>query len=154
MEPTLSAINYQRSVKKHFVDSLKTAHGINLKFGPNFSNVDEAWTEWVAISIGRAKIGGLSTAILNIFPCVRSSSSGGEKRLPELVDLIFENLTNYDDPDGFSVLSIPLYNTLDDPWTVLCGIMIAPNPERGEPMEAEDGTLFQMLVVTTNFFTR
>ena len=153
MEPTKSVLNFERSVKRHFIEKIQFAHGVKVVFGDS-SAVPEDEEQWVTVSFGRGKIGGLSNMILNVFPCVREDSSGS--KLSELTDLVFECMTDHSSEKSNSILGIPLYDTRVDPWEQVSTIMFNPisSADCGEILTASDRSKFRMMVVTTNFFTK
>lgn len=119
LDATAKEFFVRSSLKKYFIDNLKTIEGITVVFDKTilYEEVKNYVTDkWIVINFGSFNRSLLSEFIININCCTRQDAEGVE--LSKLTDLVLDYLTDTLETD--TLKRIPLYDSTNaDPnlWT-------------------------------------
>lgn len=143
LDATARESNARDSFKKHMIDSIKTAEGIEITFdkGLNVPNIQgTAVNRWVAVQFGSMQAWKISTYTVNIFCCTRQDPEG--YRLVQLRDKVVGYLTD----SSLGYKRIILYKSNESPWLAMGAMGVYLDSESGQ-MEAQDETKFKIIPV-------
>lgn len=153
LDPTAREANYRDSIKKYFVDNIKTIEKISLSFDktlntPLMSNKN--LRRWVVVNFGAMYRDDLSAANLDVYCCTRQDNEGF--RLAQLTDIVVGYLT---DNTGDGIKRITFYRSYvpPTPWTVIGGIVVQDIQDSAQLL-ADDDTKYKLLTVTLRFASK
>jgi len=156
LEPTAREANYLDSIKKFFVDNIKTASGIALLFDPSLSTPDligngpSKIDRWVTVAPGSLDLDHMSTAILTVFCCTRRDNEGF--KLAQLRDTVMGYLTDVDATDGMK--RITFYRSYpEQAWEDIGGILVQDVNESLHG-RLDDNTKYKGLIVRLRFASK
>lgn len=141
IEPTVSAVNVEGSLKRYFVDELETGLGHNLTFDISLLDPDlqdATITSWFVINFGSSVKEGFSNQVVEIYCCTRKDPEG--YKLSELTDDVYEKLIDTSKVDGKR--RITFYSVMD--WTAIGSLVVERINDSGK-INAPDGTKYRML---------
>lgn len=155
LEPTARESNFRDSIKKYFVDSIKTTEGIPLSFDqtlkkPNLRNKNVM--RWVILAFRDMYRDDLSQAMIDIYCCTRRDNEGF--KLAQLTDVVIGYLTDASDA-GDGIKRITFYRSYvpPTPWVSIGGIVVQDIAESGQ-LTAEDETKYKIITVTFRFASK
>jgi len=150
LDPTARLANFRDSIKKFFVDNLKTTSGIPLTFDRGLATPpvrDRALKRWVAIQFGSVDFDSMSKGFIDVYCCTRKDNEGF--RLAQLHDTVMGYLTDSTGTDGARRITFYQSHKTND-WTNIGGILIQSITPSSQ-MEAPDETKFIILTCTLKF---
>ena len=141
------------SIKKYFVDALKTVEGIEVSFDKTLTNPKVQGIEidrWYSINIGELRLGTVAEIDVSIFCCTKKDSEG--VKLAKLRDIVLGYLVDLNQTD--CTARIPLYmSSATEEW--LCvGTMLVFIQSESPQMEGADKTKFKVIVLTLKWGSR
>lgn len=146
LDPTARRTNFKDSVRKFFIDNVRSVGGLQVTFDKGFGVPKVQGTEvdkWVSVNFGDIELKTLTRSELRVYCCSRNDSEGF--KLAQTRDTVVEHLTDADKTD--TMKRINLYKTTPSSWTVIGTMVISNIMDMGEG-ELEDGTKFLLLNVT------
>jgi len=147
LDPTARLSNCMDSIKKYFIDALRTTEGKEVMFDKSLSTpdlTDKSIDRWVVINFGALDMGILSELYLNIFVCSRKDAESFKNA--QLRDVVTSYLSDTTQTDGMQ--RIPLYqSSATEAWTLLGGGFVVQEVTEGPLFEAEDLTKVRQLTV-------
>ena len=154
LDPTAREANVRDSLKKFFVDSLKTAGGHPVTFDVSLATPNIQGTavdKWYAIGFGSLAMATLSSFIVNIYCCTRQDTEGF--KLAQLRDAAYDYLIDTDQTDGMK--RIAFYRSrASGSWTLLDGGIVVQEIIESGQMEAPDETKYKILTVLMRFASK
>jgi len=137
LDETAKEINYQKSLKKFFIDNIKTAEGITVIFDRDWTAPpDNGSSQWVSVDDGSLIKGSVFKRMPRVFCCTRSDPEGAS--LAALRDLVLGYLTE--------TSRMPLYNCGVSPWVKVGSMVITFDPESGV-LRAPDGSKYIIIPI-------
>ena len=153
LDPTARKANVKDSLKKFFIDTVKTGEGIAVTFDKGLGIPKIQGTEaerWVSVNLGPIDPKHLSRLDLRVFCCTRRDAEGF--KLAQLRDTIMGHLTDITITDGMK--RIPFYRSSATQAWELLGAFVVQNIEEAGEGEAEDETKFVLLVATLRWASK
>jgi hypothetical protein len=153
LDPTARKTNIKDSLKKYFIDSLKSGEGIAVTFDiglgiPKSQGVEAE--RWVSVNLGDIDIQHLSRLDLRVFCCTRKDAEGF--KLAQLRDTTLGYLTDTSQTDGMRRISF-YRSSASQAWELLGAFVVQEVHEAGEGT-TEDETKFTLLVVTLRWASK
>jgi hypothetical protein len=155
LDGTAKEFFLRSSLKKYFIDSLKTTEGLVVVFDKSilYETVREyVDKEWIVINFGQLRRSLVSESLLEINCCTRQDPEGIQ--LSKLTDIISNYLTDINQTD--TLKRIPLYDTTDsDPlnWIIIGSILVM-NFLEGTQIYTPDKTKVKMFVVSISWVSK
>jgi len=150
LDPTAREANVRDSIKKFFVDNIRTIEGIYVSFdrylsAPKIQGKDT--NRWVSVHIGPLEREFHSTVELDVYCCTRIDSEGF--RLAQLCDNVMGYLTDSTMSDGMK--RITFYQSRPSgAWTELGAFKVIEINESPQ-LDATDQTKYKVLTVTLSW---
>ncbi len=156
LHATAREANVRDSVKKFFVDNLKTIEGITVSFDKGLHspstqgqpiNVDR----WVNVDFGAMILGSLSRMFIEVICCTRNDSEGF--KLAQLKDKVIGYLI---DSTTYANVGtrIPLYRSYQSQAWVQVGTMVVSNVSESASLATVDETKFKTITMTLSWGTK
>jgi hypothetical protein len=145
LDPSARESNIRDSIKRHFVDNIAVAEGIELTFDKALSTPNlqgKAVNRWVSVSMGDIAISDMSSVVIEVFCCTRQDSEGF--RLAQLRDTVMGYLTDTSVTDGMKRIVFYRSKPLVADWEIIGGILVQDITESRQ-IEANDDTKFKIL---------
>lgn len=145
LDATARESNVRDSLKKHFVDNIKTTEGIEITFDKGLAvpNIQGTLVDrWVAVQFGAMEMDSLAAHGFNVYCCTRKDPEGF--RLTQLRDKVLGYLVDTDQTD--SMKRITLYRSRAGTWTQI-GAMVVQEITESASFTAEDETKYKILTV-------
>lgn len=153
LDPTAREANFRDSIKKYFVDNLKTTEGIALMFDTAIATPDlyrHTTGKWVIINFMDMHRDDMSMAFIDVICCTRKDNEGF--KLAQLTDTVMGYLTG--STNGDSTCRITFYRSYaNQAWESIGGIVVQDIQETSQ-MEAEDGTKYKILNCLLRFASK
>lgn len=149
LDPTTRESNFRDSIKKFFIDNLKTIEGIDVTFdislsSPKIQGQPHQVKKWISVNFGDIDTEeAVSEGEIIVIPCTRGDAEGYQ--LTHLRDRVMGYLTN----PG----TITLYRSYPAPWVEIGGMKVFVGVE-SQQMEAEDSTKFKRIPVLLKWGSR
>jgi len=153
LDATSRLANFRDSIKKFFVDNLKTTNGIPLTFDKGLSQPDiknRSTKRWVAIHWGQVNFDTMSEGQIDVICCTRQDNEGFS--LAQLHDTVMGYLTDSSGTDGARRITF-YQSSRDEAWTDKGGIIIQDIIASSQ-MEAPDETKFIVLTCILRFASK
>jgi len=143
LDATAKDSNFELSLKKFFVDNLKTAEGIQVAFDRDWTTPPEGASRWVTVVIDTLIPDSIFKRMVRVICATRQDQEGIV--LVALRDTVMGYLTDSTQPD--QTRRIPLYDCSLTPWVQVGTMMVTLDPPSGN-LRAPDGSKYKILPIT------